>query len=363
MSASRVVLLACLASALLSCNTGPRRFDGAIDPQVYTVCQDPEGDAAWQRARTAMLAREDAVALAELTAVIRRCPDLVRAHLAYQDVARRVGGADQQAMIDFYLRSANGDSTVIAYCRARLAETSYAQNNALAAILAKDPSFAWAHLSQARVTRRQGRQLQALDMYAAAIVNDPQLHEARRERAQVLVELGREEEAAIDYRDYLASCPEDIGALRDYVSLLLYRLPRIDDAIALLDKLEAKLPRDVSVRMDRAAAMWRAKRLREAIDAYLGILAESPTTVRAALNIGMLYYEIVPQSDDERRVYWPRARAAFRWFLDGRDPSDGHEQFERTLGVPFRMERIELLVGPEPLRAVRLDDLHWPTKP
>lgn len=344
-----------------ACTTGPRRSDNAVDPAVYAVRQDPEGEAAWQRAQRALAAGDDQAALPDLRLVATRCPAFVRGHLAWQDAAGRVGGAARQAMVDFYLAMPDGASPVPAYCKARLAETSYAQSNALTAILAKDPSFAWAHLSLARVTRRQGRMLPALDMYAAAIVNDPQLHEARRERAQVLAELGREVEAAVDYKAYLESRPDDLEAVRDYVWLLLYRLGRNDEAMPWLGELEKKLPGDVTVRMDRAAALWRGGQLQASVEAYLAILRDAPSAMRAALNLGLLYYEVLPQNEAERRRYWPRARAAFRWFLDGGEPSDGHEQFERTLGVPFRMQRIAELLGPEPLEAVRLADMRWPT--
>lgn len=347
--------------ALAACTaTGPRRSLDAVDPTIYAACQDPEAAAAWARARAAIERGDDAAALPDLRTTIGGCPDLVRAHIAYQDVARRLGGAARQAMVDHYLKLPDGATPVVAYCKARLAETSYAQDNALAAILARDPSFAWAYLSRARVTRRQGRMLPALDMYASAVVHDPQLHEARRERAQVLAELGREEEAAVDYEAYLAHRNDDIEAVREYVTLLLYRLGRVDEAMPLLETLASRFPDDLTVRMDRAAALWRARRARESVEVYLGILRDSPTTTRAALNIGLLYFEVVPQNDAERRRYWPAARAAFRWFLDGGEAADGHEQFERTLGVPFRMERIAELLGPEPLHAVRLTDLAWP---
>ncbi len=351
-----VIALAALAAA---CSIGPRRGDDAVDPAVYTRCADPEAAAAWQRAQAALADNDRAAALAELLVCTRRCPDLVRAHLAYQDLARAAGGAVEQAMVDFYVQAPERDSPVPAYLKARLAETSYAQCNALEALLARDSSFAWAHLSRARVTRRQGRLLPALDMYAAAIVNDPQLHEARRERAQVFAELGRDEEAAVDYRVYVASCPHDLQAMRDYVALLLYRLDRVEEANVLLDRLEAAWPGDLLVRMDRAAALWRARRPRESIDAYLAILADAPATARAALNIGLLYYEL-PQNDADRRRYWPRARAAFRLFLERSQPSDGHEQFERLLGVPYRMERIADVLGPAPEAPPRVEDLHWP---
>jgi len=357
------------------CQAGPVRVDGAIDPRVYSVCQDPEGAAAWQRAQAALARGDDLAALPDLRTCAERCPRLVRANLAYQDVARRLGGDDERAMVAFYVAAQDAagpggaepraadtspDATVRAYLRARLADTSYAQSNALQAILARDPSFAWGHLSLARVNRRQGRLLQAVDMFAAAIVNDPGLHEARLERAQVLAELGREEEAAVDYRAYLKGWPDDEAAMHAFVALLLYRLERTDEALTLLDRLELLHPGSASLRMDRAAALWRAKKLREAVEMYLGVLHEEPGRARAALNIGYLYYEVLARDEASCRRFWPAARAAFRLYLERAVPTDGHEQFERTLAVPYRLEVIEELLGPDEGGTVSLAALAWP---
>jgi tetratricopeptide (TPR) repeat protein len=351
-----------VAAVLGACSTGPRRIDDAVDPNVYTRIQDPACEAAWQRARAAIACGDDTAALTDLVFVARGCPDLVRAHLAYQDAARRLGGAAEQAMVDFYVQMPEGKTPVAAYCKARLPhQTAYAQFNALSAILARDPSFAWAHLSLARVERGRGRYLPALDSYESALVYDAQMFEARLERAQVLNELGRYPEAAVDYKAYLANRSDDVQATRDYVSLLLYRLGRVDEAIELLGALEAKFAGDLTLRMDRAAALWRSRRAKESAEAYFAILRDAPSTRRAALNLGLLYFEVLPRDDVQRDLYWPRARAAFRWFLQGNEPADGHEQFERMIGVPFRMAIIADKLGPEPLQAVKLDDLRWPT--
>ncbi|MBL8754374.1 MAG: tetratricopeptide repeat protein [Planctomycetes bacterium] len=352
---------ATLAVALQACNNGPRRRDDAVDPSVYSS-QEPATQALFQQARDHLAAGDVARGIEVLRRVVAQAPNFVRAHIAWQDAAKRAGGQELQAMVDHYAALSASGSVVAGYMKARLAETPYAQRNALEELLRQDPSFAWAHLSLARVTRRQGRFVPALEAYEAALVHDPSLHEARHERAQVLAELGRDAEAAIDYRAYLAVQPDDTTALRDFVTLLLYRLGRIDEAIELLARLEGRLPGDLSVRMDRAAALWRAKRLEESVGAYLSVLAEAPDSVRAAYNIGLIYYETAATDLPAQRVYWPRARAAFRWFLDNGAGGDGHDQFERTLGVPFRMERIAELLGPEPLRAVRLDDMRWPAK-
>lgn len=358
---SRVVAAA-LVGLGGACQGGPVRVDGAVDPRVYTTCADETGAAAWRDAQAALARGDEVAALPLLRTAAERCPRLVRAHLAYQDAAQRAGGEAERAMQAFYTADAVEAPHVRSYLRARLSDTSYAQSNALQRILREDPSFAWAHLSLARVNRRQGRLLQAVDLFAAAIVHDPQLHEARLERAQVLAELGREEEAAVDYRAYLVGRPEDTAAMRAFVTLLLYRLDRTDEAMQWLDRLETAQPGATAVRMDRAAALWRARRAREAVETYLAVLAEDPQSARAALNIGYLYYEVAPRDAEERRRYWPCARAAFRLYLERAEPSDGVEQFERFLAVPYRLEVIAELLGPDPRATVTLDDLRWPDR-
>ena len=142
--------------------------------------------------------------------------------------------------------------------------------------------------------------------------------------------------------------PEDRPAARDFVRLLLYRLGRAAEAMPLLDRLEAESPDDLELRMDRAAVQWQNGELERSAASYLSVLEAMPTATRAALNLGLLYYEVAPAADEaaERR-FWPAARAAFRWFLDGPAPAGGFEQYERTLGVPFRLARIARRLGPE----------------
>jgi tetratricopeptide (TPR) repeat protein len=345
---SRVVFGALpLAGLLLAggCSQVPQRRLDATDPSIYGLCADPAARAAWERANLALAKGDDVGALPDLIACGKACPDFVRGHVAYQDCARRLGGEVERAMVTTYLSTPERPSPVPAYLKARLADTPYAQCNALEAILKRDPSFAWAHLSRGRVTRLQGRLLPALDMLAAAAVNDPELHEAKLERAQVLAELGRDAEAATQYRAYLHARPDDLVAVHEFVTLLLYRFGRFEEASPWIDRLERATPGALSVRMDRAAAFWGAGRHRDAVDIYLSVLQAAPNTSRAALNIGLLYYEVVPQDEAARRRFWPRARLAFDWFLATAIAAEGHEQFERTLGVPFRLARIAELLG------------------
>ena len=91
--------------------------------------------------------------------------------------------------------------------------------------------------------------------------------------------------------------------------------------------------------------------------------AGNDATSRAALNVGLIYYEVVPQDDAGKRRFWPLARLAFDWFLATATAAEGHEQFERTLGVPFRMARIAEFLGPAPTSVQPARDvtmLQWP---
>jgi len=346
--------------ALAACASGPVRSGDEVDPAVYRVTQDPEGRAAWQRAQRA-LARDDvAAALPDLRLAVTRLPDHVRAHLAYQDAALAQGGEAAALMRTFYDELPARPSPVPAYVKARLFDTSYAKGQALLEILDAYPSFGWAHLSLGRIRRGQGQLLVAVDAFRVAFVEDSSLHAARLERGEALAELGRLAEAAVDYEAYIDTRPEDWVAMREYVTMLIYRLTRIDRALQLLDRLDAAFPGDVELWMHRGAALWRALRPREALPHYLAALEQDAGAARAALDIGLIYYDALPRNEEERRIWWPRARAAFRLFLQLPESGDGQEAFERALAVPYRLGVIEDLLGPDPGGEVTLDDLRLP---
>jgi len=354
-----------LALGLLSaCAGGPIRLFDATNPRIYAEAQDPASAAAWARAQDAIAAGEFERAWPDLTVVVEASPDLVRAHIAYQNVAREIGGEAEVEMRGFYRNLPDRPSPVPAYVKARLADTSYARGQALQEILQKDGSFAWAHLSLGRVRRGQGQLLFAVDAFEAAFVHDPSLHEARLERGDALALLGRLEEAAVDYEAYFAKRSDDYAALREYAVMLIYRLVRLDRALELLDSLDREFPGDLDLKMHRAAARWRARQPRTAITLYLEVLDVDPTVSRAALNVGLIYYDAMPQNDEDRRTWWPKARVAFRYFLTLGNPGDGHEAFERSLAVPFRLGVIEDLLGAEAAgsaaKPVTIDDFRLP---
>lgn len=351
-------------AALAGCAAVPLPTGSPAPTNRYERLDDPQGAEAYESAMRALAKGDRKAALAGIRTTIARCPEHVRAHRLYQDLARDAGGAEAAAMLEYYKALGAGPSATTsplpAYLTARLAETSYAQGNALTKLVATYPDFAWGHVSLARVSRQQGRLQQALDGFGRAIDVDSRLHEARLERAEVLVELGRYEEAAVDYEAYLAAAAADRAATRAYIDLLLYRLRRTDRARTLLTPLLAEAPRDLELRMQMAALRWFANQPKEALVDYLGILADDPGHARAALNVGLLYYEVLPRDDEARRRLWPKAAQAFEWFLSCGDALDGHEQFERTVGVPYRLAKIRDLCGAIVFGNVRdLSALRW----
>jgi Flp pilus assembly protein TadD len=349
-------LLALLVLAVACAAPGPS-LQRSRDPERYRVLQDAQAAESWQSAQRAVAAGAlpDAVALLQQT--LARCPEFVPAHLAFQDAATQLGGESESGMRDYYRNLPEVDSPVPAYCRSRLLETAYERDQVLKALLARAPSFAYAHLARGRIQDAKGQLQAAVDSYHAATYSDPGLAEARLLRAAALVELGRNEEAAIEYEIYLGMQPADDAVRHAYAQLLVYRLRRIARGQQLLDELAQRRPADLAVLMDRAAATWLAGDAKESLRRYLAVLAAEPQSPRALLNIGLLYYDALPRNDNDRLLYWPRARLAFELFLASTASGvagngDGHEEFERNLAVPFRLAVIaEQMAGSVPLAA------------
>jgi tetratricopeptide (TPR) repeat protein len=326
-----------------ACQLPPMAVEGK-GPASYEKCQDEQGRAALDQARVLLQAGKDADALPLLRTVVARCPDLVRAHLLYQDAARRVGGAAEEEMRAFYAELPAGTTPVAAYVKARLRDDSpFLQKEALDQILAKDPSFYWAHLSLGRLLRAHGKYMAAAESMRRALALHAGLLEARVELAETLVELGRYQEAAAHYAQYLAAQPNDLVVARSYAQLLVYRLARPDEALTWIERLLQRDPDDASALMDRAAALWRKDRnqAKEALALYLRVLQQKPDNARALLDIGYLYYDVLADNDEAlRRRYWPKARTAFELYLRCARSEEMLDYLEEHLAVPCRLKTI-----------------------
>lgn len=344
---SFLLVAACAGVAPASGAGGPIGAGGG-DPSRWTSCRDAEAVSAYEQAMVAVQAGRYAAALPLLLRTLQRCPDHVRAHLHYQDGALQVGGEAEAAMRRFYAElPERPDSPVPTYVKARLEPSSWSQKSMLESIVQREPSFYWAHLSLGRVLRANGRLSEAAAAFRQVLAYEPGLGEAHLELAETLVDLGKDTLAAEHYRYYLRGAPVDRAVTQEYVRLLVYRLGRAEEAEPWIERLLQRDPGDESVRMDRAAAWWRKGQPEAALRAYLDVLRDRPDEARAVLNVGFLYYDVLAGQDPElQRRYWPKARAAFLLFQQMVRPEDGQDYLEYLLAVPYRLRRIEEVLGP-----------------
>lgn len=356
-----MIRTAVAAGLLLSAScTSPmlRPLDNRQDPDRFESCADSEGRAAYESALVELQAGHDTEALPLLRRVVERCPENVLAHGYYQDAALHVGGDTAAAMRRYYEELADDPaSPVPGYAKARLLDSNYQRMAAIEAVLARHPDFAWAHLAAARLNRSRGQLAEAVESYRRAIARYPQLLAAHLELAEVLTELGRTAEAQLPYENYLRGAPSDRSTVREYVHLLLYALNKPDEARPWVDRLLKDDPEDEAARMDLAATLWRSSHFDEALQAYVDVLTRRPDNARAVLNIAYMHYDAFAYSEDDKRAHWPKARQAFRLFLQLVRPEDGYDYFEKVLAVPYRLKEIEAFLGPAPEGAPTIESI------
>jgi tetratricopeptide (TPR) repeat protein len=339
--ASRLAL-ACVLGAVSSGCAGVPLLADRPDPARYEGCKDPQGSAELAQAQVDIYAGRDVEALPLLADLVQRCPDLVPAHLLYQNTAMTVGGAAEKTMRTYYKGlSTEGPSVVPTYVAARLFESAYSKYQALEQITHRDSSFYYAHFSLGRLLRSSGRLSDAFDSFSRALALNPNLLPARLELAETLVEWGREAEAVVHYENYLRGAPDDYAAMRAFERLLVYRLGRLDAGLVWIEKLLARDPQDAPAMMDKAAALWRAGRTGEARTIYLDVLTLRPDEARAILDLGYLYYDVLARDDATRLQWWPRAYKAFVLYQREAQPEEGMDYVEELLSVPYRLKAIE----------------------
>jgi tetratricopeptide (TPR) repeat protein len=349
-----------LGMALAGCAANaPSLIPGpaAQDPQRFERFPAPAAREAYERALDLRQAGDEAAALPLLAEVARNCPDNVLALQSYQDVAIELRGEAERAMREHYERSPAGGSPVSDFAKARLLNSNFARKAAIDELLKAHPDFSYGWMAQGRLSRGVGRLQDAVASFQGAILRNQKLLMAHLELAECLAELGRTSEAQAAYENYLRAAPHDRATVRAYVHLVLYRNDKAGTARPWIERLLAEDPMDESVRMDLAACEWRSGRPDAALKLYVEALERRPDNARAALNIGYLHFETLAWKEEQKREHWPKARAAFLLFLQTVRPTDGHDYFERSFAVPFRLKQIEALLGSAPEAPPTLDDL------
>ncbi|MGO9814338.1 MAG: protein kinase domain-containing protein [Isosphaeraceae bacterium] len=118
------------------------------------------------------------------------------------------------------------------------------------ACVACGPEYAWSHFNRALALARAGRLLDAKVSYDRALELDPDLVEARVDRALVELELDRTEEALADLRTAVAAGRREPGVL-SALGETLARLGRRDEAEAMFRDLLTSHPDNVVARVAR----------------------------------------------------------------------------------------------------------------
>ena len=118
------------------------------------------------------------------------------------------------------------------------------------ACVACGPEYAWSHFNRALALARAGRLLDAKVSYDRALELDPDLVEARVDRALVELELDRTEEALADLRTAVAAGRREAGVL-SALGETLARLGRRDEAEAMFRDLLTSHPDNVVARVAR----------------------------------------------------------------------------------------------------------------
>jgi Tfp pilus assembly protein PilF len=241
-----------------------------------------------------------------------------------------------------------GDSPIVPYCRARLADDEHTRFALLEQAIDRDRSFYYGHLAKARLNRGLGYLDKAQASLASALAAKPESPECNLEMAEVLRELGQYAAAEPYYSNYLSARPDDRHVGKVFAQLLIYHLGRAAQARALLEPYLRKDPEDTAVLMDLAAVDWLVGDEGAAIARYHKVLELDRGIARAALNLANLYYESVAEAEPKRRdEAWARARKAFLYYRGLARTHDVHDMIDLHLAVPFRLHAIEAALGPD----------------
>lgn len=323
----------------------------------FERCVDPAADAARERANVLVAAGELAAAVPFLRRVVSICATDVAAHLLHLEVARTLGGAAIAELGRHYQSSDDGISPIPPFMRAQIAEHEATRQELLQESLRRDRSFYFAYLELGRQQRRFDRPQQALGFLRDALRARPECAPARLELGEVMVELGRYDEAEQEYANYRRARPDDRDAAKAHVRLLVYDLDRSAVARPIVEQLLRDDPDDLDAIMDLAAIEWKQERPRQALILYHRVLETDPFEASAVLNLGNLYFDVLSSgSDVDKRAAWTRARAAYRYYLNMRRTDGMHDLWDYHLAVPYRLKEIDALLGPAPSGAPGLED-------
>jgi thioredoxin-like negative regulator of GroEL len=320
-------------------------------------CTEAVARGALQQANALIVAGDNAAALRWLRQALAMCPDHMPTHLLHLDTARKAGGEALPELREFYESRLAGASPIAPFMLAEIEEYEATRQRHLQESLARDPSFYYAYLELARQQRRLDRPQRALVFLRDALRSRPSFAPARLALGEVLVDLGRFEEAEPEFANYRRAHPEDRKAAKAHARLLIYDLDRPRVGRPIVAALLAADPDDADLLMDLAAVAWKEGEGETALELYHRVLLADTAQTHAVLNIGNLYFEVLARgSEAARRAAWAKARNAYRYYLGMGHAADVHDLWDSYLTVPYRLKQIDELLGPAPPGPIALSD-------
>ncbi|HKM56502.1 MAG TPA: tetratricopeptide repeat protein, partial [Isosphaeraceae bacterium] len=154
------------------------------------------------------------------------------------------------------------------------------------ACVARGPNYAWNHFNRALSLARAGRTLDAKLAYDRAIELDPDLQEARVNRALVELELGQPERALADLHAAVAAGRHELGTLAA-LGETLARLGRLSEAESTFGDLLARNPNDAIVLVARGMTRLKSD-FKAARRDFEAVLKHDPRSAAAHYGIARL---------------------------------------------------------------------------
>ncbi|MBX9686808.1 MAG: tetratricopeptide repeat protein [Candidatus Obscuribacterales bacterium] len=117
------------------------------------------------------------------------------------------------------------------------------------------------------------------------------LKEARKSKAYVLMEGGHLAQALVMANQNLDSHPGDVSC-QYTLALILHRSKRDDDALMLLKRALAQVPRNKELRMEYARMLAEAGKIDDAVSQYHLLMTQAPNMTAPRVDLAQLYLNL-----------------------------------------------------------------------
>ncbi len=223
----------------------------------------------------------------------------------------------------------------------------------------KDNGPLLAAVSEGQELKIQGKFEQALGRFRAALAKNPRSLSVRLSVAEVLLALGRHEEAFTAYGDIAAAG----GALESaYLGMMQTRLAqnKVEEAIAVATAGLDLIPASAQLHAERGDLLLRVGRVPDAEAAFTRALAIAPENEKARWGLGVVLSKQGRRDESvqmmlalvERSPLSPQARAAapalLAWAderLDARAPADARRAYQAVLDAGQTSPELFLNLG------------------